>query len=211
MGTQYPLSGDARACPRIIPIDPYILTSLQCSKAAYMSTALLNTRVTQGQRSGSLRDSLVASEGAERGIWEQPGRGGGMQWSAVMWCGASPIRPAGARTQVVPRRPYSRCSTGRCLRRCRRLHRAPARHSRYLELVVATIVSFVTPIRFGTVCFDSQTLIIRSVSIRGIERLYSYNIATELPSKLITPHCRCRTLLFLISSDSSLLFRGLRP
>jgi hypothetical protein len=107
---------------------PVPLTSLQCSKAAYVSTALLNTRATQGQRSGSLRDSLIAGGDAERGIWGRSGRGGGMQWSAITWCSASPIKPAGARTQVVPRRPYHRCSTGRRLRHCRRLHWAPARH-----------------------------------------------------------------------------------
>jgi hypothetical protein len=52
-----------------------------------------------------------------------------MQWSAVTWRSANPIRPAGARTLVVPWRPYIRCSTGRCLRRCRRLqpsHYVPA-------------------------------------------------------------------------------------
>jgi hypothetical protein len=43
-----------------------------------------------------------------------------MQWSAVAWHSADPIRSAGARTPVVP-------WTGRCLRRCRRLHRASAR------------------------------------------------------------------------------------
>src|SRR5271163_3773554 len=54
---------------------------------------------TRGQRSGSSRDSLATGEGAERGTWERRGRGGGMQWSAVTWCSASPIMPAGARTQ----------------------------------------------------------------------------------------------------------------
>jgi hypothetical protein len=46
--------------------------SLRCSKAAYTSTALLNTRATQEQRGGSPKDSFVAGEGAERGMWERP-------------------------------------------------------------------------------------------------------------------------------------------
>ena len=65
-----------------------------------------------------------------------------MQWSVITWRSANPIQDTGGttgvlgvmgyaislRTLVVPRRPYIRCSVGRCLRRCRRLHRASARH-----------------------------------------------------------------------------------
>jgi hypothetical protein len=46
--------------------------SLRCSKAAYTSTALLNTRATQEQRGGSPKNNFVAGEGAERGMWERP-------------------------------------------------------------------------------------------------------------------------------------------
>jgi hypothetical protein len=97
------------------------------------------TRAIQGQRSGASRDSPVAGEGVERGTWERRERGTRnmgtararrrMQWSAVTCCSANPIRSAGARTQVVPRRPYHQCSTGRRLRHCRRLHWASARHT----------------------------------------------------------------------------------
>src|SRR5271154_3241520 len=103
-----------------------------------MSTALLNTYKgdieaaqwgIKGWPGGASGDGLVAGEGAESGTWGRRGRGGGMQWSAVTWCSATPAGPAGAGTQVVPRRrPYRRCSTGRRLRHCRRLHWASARH-----------------------------------------------------------------------------------
>jgi hypothetical protein len=47
-----------------------------------MSTALLNTRATQGQRSGSSKDSVVAGEGAEAARSGARSRGAALTQSA---------------------------------------------------------------------------------------------------------------------------------
>ena len=76
-----------------------------------------------------------------------------MQWSVITWRSANPIQDTGGTTGVlgvmgyaislrilvVPRRPYIRCSVGRCLRRCRGLHRASARHSRMVEGITLSL------------------------------------------------------------------------
>src|SRR2546423_2276794 len=55
-----------------------------------------------------------------------------MQWSVVTWRSASPARPE-PEHRMDRGGPSNRCSAGRCLRRCRRLHRASARHIGDLE------------------------------------------------------------------------------
>ena len=96
-----------------------------------------------------MRDSLAAGEGA--GTECGDGEGAEAACSGAWSRGAAPTQSGrrepghrwyyrcsrchgyaiSLRTLVVPRGPYIRCSAGRCLRRCRRLHRASARHTRY--------------------------------------------------------------------------------
>ena len=80
----------------------------------------------KGQHRGSpVGDSLAAGEDADTGYEDGEGVeaacGGARSRGAALTQSAGTCCSAEARTPVVPWRPYIRCSTGRCLRRCRRL------------------------------------------------------------------------------------------